>query len=78
MYFFYKYIKKKSIHVFIISFLVYLFVNTFENYIHYNIGRHHDADGLKFSFPSKMDWVKIIAIMIVFASVQGIMTYIFE
>lgn len=78
MYLFYKHIKNKKIHIFIISFLVYIFVNIFENYIHYNIGRNHDADGIKLSSPSKIDWVKIIVIMIIFACIQGIMTYMLE
>lgn len=78
MYLFYKHIKNKKIHIFIISFLVYIFVNIFENYIHYNIGRNHDTEGIKLSSPSKIDWIKIIAIMVIFACIQGIMTYMLE
>lgn len=79
MYLFYKHIKKKSLHIIFISFAVYIFVNTFENYIHYNIGRHHDnAYKIQLSSPSKKDWIKIIFIMIVFALVQGVMTYALE
>lgn len=78
MYLFYKHIKKKSMHIFIISFLVYIFVNTFENYVHYNIGRNHDKDSIKLYSPSSIDWFKIVVIMIIFAFIQGIMTYTLE
>lgn len=78
MYLFYKHIKNKTIHIFVISFLVYIFVNIFENYIHYNIGRNHNEEYIKLSSPSKMDWIKIVVIMIIFASIQGIMTYVLE
>ena len=78
MYLFYKHIKNKKIHIFIISFLVYIFVNIFENYIHYNIGRQHDTEGVKLYSPNKIDWFKIVAIMIIFACIQGIMTYTLE
>ena len=78
MYLFYKHIKKKSIHIFMISFFIYIFVNIFENYIHYNIGRNHDIENIKLSSPSTIDWFRIIVIMIVFAFIQGIMTYMLE
>jgi len=78
MYLFYKHIKNKSIHIVFISFAVYIFVNIFENYIHYNIGRNHDSPSIKLSSPNKVDWIKIIGIMIIFALLQGVMTYMLE
>jgi hypothetical protein len=50
-----------------------------ENYIHYNIGRNQ-AKGLQieFSSPSALDWVKIAAVMVVFALLQGILTISIE
>jgi hypothetical protein len=61
-----------------ISFFIYIFVNIFENVIHYNIGRNHDTKVIKLSSPSTIDWFRIIVIMIVFAFIQGIMTYMLE
>jgi hypothetical protein len=78
MYLFYKHIKNKSIHIVFISFAVYIFVNTFENYIHYNIGRNHDNTSIKLYSPNKVDWFKIIGIMFIFALIQGVMTYMLE
>lgn len=78
MYLFYKHIKNKSIHIFFISFIVYIFVNIIENYIHYNIGRNHDSSAIILSSPSTVDWIKIIGIMVIFALIQGIMTYMLE
>ena len=56
-----------------ISFTVYIFVNLFENIIHYNIGKHSNHD-IKIEIPTKKDWSKIIIIMISFALLQGVFT----
>ena len=66
-----------NIHLIIISFCVYIFVNLFENLIHYNIGRFSDRE-TKIEMPSKKDWVKIIIVMCVFALLQGLLTYYFK
>ena len=58
MYLFYKHIKDKKIHIFLISFSIFVVLNIIENYVHYNIGRH-------------TDWIKIIIVMAVFAFLQG-------
>lgn len=79
MYLFYKHIKNKSIHIILISFAVYIFVNIFENYIHYNIGHNRTTNNyIKLSNPNKMEWTKIIITMFVFALLQGILTNALE
>ena len=35
---------KSSMHLITVSFIVYLFVNLFENVIHYNIGKFSDRE----------------------------------
>lgn len=66
-----------SFHLIAVSFLVYLFVNLFENLIHYNIGRFSDRE-TKIELPTKKDWIKIAVVMIVFALLQGFLTYYFN
>jgi hypothetical protein len=60
-----------------ISFFVYLFVNLFENLIHYNIGRFSDKE-IKYELPSKKDWIKMVVVMCFFALLQGLLTYYFN
>jgi len=71
-------ITKTSLHLIIVSFIVYIFVNLFENLMHYNIGKFSNKDDLHFDIPTKKDWVKIIMIMIAFALMQGFLTYYFN
>jgi hypothetical protein len=66
-----------SFHLIAISFFVYLFVNLFENLIHYNIGRFSDKE-TKLVMPSKKDWIKILVVMCAFALLQGLLTYYFN
>lgn len=68
---------KSSIHLIIISFTIYLFVNLFENVIHYNIGKFSDNE-TQFDIPTRKDWFKIISVMCIFALIQGILTYLFN
>ena len=75
MYLFYKHIKNKKIHIFLISFLIFIFLNLIENVVHYNIGHHPEADLIKLSSPTPNEWVKIIVVMFVFAFLQGMFTY---
>ena len=75
MYLFYKHIKNKKTHIFFISFVVFIFLNIVENYVHYNIGRHPEANGIKLSLPTSNEWVKIILVMFIFAILQGGFTY---
>jgi len=66
-----------SFHIIMISFFVYLFVNFFENLIHYNIGRFSNQE-TKLELPSKKDFVKIVVVMCSFALLQGILTSYFN
>jgi len=68
---------KSSAHLILISFTVYLFVNLFENIIHYNIGKFSDHE-TRIDIPTKKDWFKIIVVMCVFALLQGLLTYVFN
>lgn len=70
-------ISGSSIHLIIISFCVYIFVNLFENIIHYNIGKFSNRE-TKIEMPSKKDWLKIIIVMFVFALLQGVLTVWFN
>ena len=71
-------VKNKNINLIIISFCVFLFINLLENLIHYNIGRHRDKDSILLTNPSKKDWIKIAFIMVIFAILQGLLTFIFN
>ena len=66
-----------SLHIIAISFLVYLFVNFFENLIHYNIGRFSNKE-TKLELPSQKDFIKIIVVMCIFALLQGLLTSYFN
>ena len=69
-------LKDSSTRIITVSFFVYLFVNLFENIIHYNIGKFSDKE-THFEFPSNNDWLKIIAVMMTFAFIQGVLTCFF-
>lgn len=64
----------------VVSFIIYLFVNLFENLIHYNIGRlsKNGDKHPKINFPAKNDLFRIIIVMLTFAALQGILTYWFN
>ena len=74
------YISAKNVHLMVVSFVVYLFVNLFENLIHYNIGRSskNGDKNQEIKIPSKEDLLKIIVVMIIFAALQGALTYLFN
>lgn len=71
-------IGKASIHLFIVSFIVYIFVNLLENTLHYNIGKFSNQDEYYFDIPTKKDWIRIVIIMVIFALLQGFLTYYFN
>ena len=71
----YKLYKNKAFHLFILSVLIFIFLNMVENYIHYNIGRNRDSEKIVLSMPSHKDWIRIIYIMLIFAFLQGGFTY---
>jgi hypothetical protein len=62
-----------SFHIIAISFFVYIFVNLFENIIHYNIGRFSNKE-TKIELPSKKDFIKIVVVTCIFALLQGLLT----
>ena len=66
-----------SVHIIVISFVVYLFVNLFENLIHYNIGKYSNRE-TRFELPSQEDFIKIAIVMCVFALIQGVLTVYFH
>jgi hypothetical protein len=66
-----------SFHIITISFFVYIFVNLFENMIHYNIGRFSNKE-TNLEIPSKKDFIKIFIVMCVFALLQGCLTNYFN
>ena len=66
-----------SLHIIVISFLVYIFVNLFENMIHYNIGRFSNKE-TNIELPSKKDFIKIVVVMCIFAFLQGLLTSYFN
>jgi hypothetical protein len=71
------FISSTSFHITIVSFFVYIFVNFFENIIHYNIGRFSNHE-TKLETPSKKDFIKIIVVMCIFALLQGLLTSYFN
>ena len=78
MYLLYKHFKDKKLHVFYISVVVFILLNLIENYIHYNIGHHPEANGIILTTPTNIEWVKIIIIMCIFAFLQGFFTYLMD
>ena len=64
-------------HIVIISFLVFLFINFFENIVHYSIGKFSDKE-TKIEVPTKRDFIKIVLVMCIFALIQGLLTYYFN
>jgi len=66
-----------SFHIIAISFFVYIFVNLFENMIHYNIGRFSNKE-TKLELPNKKDFIKIVVVMCIFAVLQGLLTSYFN
>jgi hypothetical protein len=63
-------------NIIIVSFFVYLFVNFFENMIHYNIGKHSNKE-FKMEVPTRKDFVRIFVVMCMFALLQGLLEYLF-
>jgi hypothetical protein len=70
-------VSNASFNIIAISFVVYIFVNLFENMIHYNIGRFSNKE-TKFELPSNSDFIKIALVMCVFALLQGLLTFYFN
>ena len=72
--------------VFETSFVVFLFLNTLENILHYSIGKSsaHENDKenkklwFRVSLPTGYDIVRFLIVMFIFAFLQGGLTYYFE
>jgi hypothetical protein len=65
-------------NVILISMIVFLFINTIENIIHFSIGRNIDnknTANIKIEIPEVYDIIKIIFIMCVFSILQALFTY---
>jgi len=60
------------------SFIVYIFVNMFENIIHYNIGKTSHEKTKQIEFPETKDLLKIALVMFIFAGLQGALTFVFN
>ena len=66
----------KNERVFVLcSSLVFILINTIENYIHYNIGRNHEMVRNELAVPNLEDVLYMGATMIVFAILQSMGTY---
>ncbi len=48
-------------------------MNLIENIVHYNIGKYTNQN-TQFDLPTRKDWVKIVAVMVAFAVIQGSFT----
>lgn len=66
----------KNVHLIIVSFVVYIFVNMTENMIHYNIGRRNI--NMDIQLPTGSEFVLIFTVMITFAAIQGLLTLFFN
>ncbi len=64
--------------IFIISFIVFIFLNIIENLLHFTNGRQENQEIFQLVMPKKHDWIKIVIIMIVFAILQGGITAFFH
>ena len=61
--------------IFVASFIAFVILNTFENVLHYNIGRTSDEDEIiVLTNPTRKDWLRILIVMLVFAILQGLFT----
>lgn len=79
MFYFYPH---KPVHFGIIvsSIIVFIILNTIENVIHFSIGRGDmgtSSSKIHLVKPTCQDWVRIIMIMLLFAILQGTLTYYF-
>jgi hypothetical protein len=62
----------------LISMIVFLFLNTIENIIHFSIGRNIDSKNtanINIEIPEIFDIIKIIFIMGIFSILQALFTY---
>jgi len=67
-----------SFRIFRDSFVVFLFLNILENYLHYTIGRSSSSTAWRLQKPTWLDIVRMVIIMIVFGLLQGGLTVLVE
>ena len=59
------------------SIVVFLLLNLIENLIHFSIGRGDEGQKhytIQLSTPTRLDWLRIVLIMIIFSFLQGFFT----
>ena len=64
--------------IFIISFIVFIFLNIIENMLHFTNGRKENDKIFQFTSLKKRDLIKIVIIMVIFALLQGGITEFFH
>ena len=65
-------------HLIFVAISVYIVVNSIENIFYYSIGRHTGENSIKLEIPGGKDLIKIIIVTIIFAIVQGYLTFLFK
>ena len=65
-------------HLIFVAISVYIVVNSIENIFYYSIGRHTGENNIKLEIPGGKDLIKIIIVTIIFAIVQGYLTFLFK
>jgi hypothetical protein len=65
-------------HLIFVTISVYILVNSIENIFYYSIGRHSNEDTIKLEIPVKKDLIKIVFVTIIFAILQGYLTFLFN
>ena len=63
--------------VFVVSFLVFLVLNLAENVYHYSIGRLSDKKEVAWVMPTRLDWIRIVVVMVIFGFLQAFFTCLF-
>lgn len=58
-------------HLFLVSFVVFLILNLVENILHYSIGRDREKPQLRFEWPDKRDFIRILIVMFIFGLLQA-------
>lgn len=64
-------------HLFLISFSVFIILNVVENVYHYSIGRLSDKKNVKWVMPSRLDWIRIVIVMVIFGLLQAFFMCLF-
>ena len=70
--------KSKSFYIFLISGISFFILNLIEDLIQFNIGRNRQDTKTKVYLPEKVEWFYVIIVMIIFAILQGLITYYFD